>query len=137
MAALTRFFAAASGPMVCGVNDCCVAVADAIQDRFGVDIMAGRRDAYRTPKQAVKEALRRGNRNVAQAIVQAAVEAGFIEVSGAPEDWDIALIRYVDMGSGREELAPGLRMSGYWMVRSHAGVSALHAEPARFYRYGH
>lgn len=133
---MIRFFEAANGPMVCGVNDCCIAVADAFLDHFGVDLMSGGRRNYRTPIEAVKEAMRRGNKDVAHAIVQAATEAGFKEVSGDPQDWDLALIRYHDIGSGKEEIAPAIRMSGYWMVRSHAGVSALVSSVDRFYRHG-
>ena len=133
---MDRFFDIAAEPMVCGVTDCCIAVRVAIQDKFGIDLMSGGRDKYRTPRQAIKEAKRRGNRNVGEAIIQAAREAGFKDAVGDPIDWDIGIVRYFDSETKKEEFAPAIFIKGFWMVRTHGGAEAMKADPKGVLRYG-
>lgn len=130
MCPLDLFWQRCEGPIVYGVNDCCMTVADVIVAAGGPDLMAGYRGRYRTRLGFVKAFRKAGFSALDEAI--ASRFAAYGKESDQPADFDVALVAYLDNGSGMT--SPGFYHSGYWFLRSERGGLCTHVQTQQQWR---
>lgn len=130
MSPLDVFWTRCEGPIVFGVNDCCMTVADVILAAGGPDLMAEYRGRYSTRLGFVRAFRKAGHLDLSEAVT-ASFAAHGAEVD-APRDFDVAVVTY--LSDGERTAAPAVFHSGFWLVRTDTGALASQGEPGRVWR---
>lgn len=130
MSPLDVFWTRCEGPIVFGVNDCCMTVADVILAAGGPDLMAEYRGRYSTRIGFVRAFRKAGHLDLSEAVT-ASFTAHGTEVD-APRDFDVAVVTY--LSDGERTAAPAVFHSGFWFVRTDTGALASQGEPGRVWR---
>jgi hypothetical protein len=121
--ALDLFWDRCEGPIVFGVNDCCMVVADVVLAAGGPDLVAGYRGRYRTARGFVRAFRRAGHSTLAGAC-EAAFSANGKPVQHAA-DFDVAMIAHFDLTNNRMASSPGVFIGGHWLFRTDRGGAAV------------
>lgn len=133
MTPLEVYWFRCEGPVVFGVNDCCITVADVIVAAGGPDLMAEYRGRYSTRIGFVRAIRRAGFASLADA-VRAAFDA-LGEAVDAPRNFDVALVTY--LSGGERATSPAFYHSGFWCARNENGMFVSRGEPDQIWRVVH
>lgn len=127
---LGLFWDRCEGPIVYGVNDCCMTLADVILAAGGPDLMEPYRGRYKTRLGFVRAFRKEGHTTLPGASI-AMLEAHGKPVD-APRDFDVALVMYLD---GSEHVAsPSFFHSGLWLLRTERGALCTEGSGTLIYR---
>lgn len=121
MSALDVFWQRCEGPIVYGVNDCCMVLADVIVASAGPDLMASYRGRYKTQLGFMRVFRKAGHLSLDAAATAEFERYG--QLVSAPQDFDVAVVSYAD-GSKRLT-SPAFFHSGFWCLRSERGGLVL------------
>jgi hypothetical protein len=124
------FWSRCEGPIVYGVNDCCMTVADVIVAAGGPDLMVDHRGRYKT-RLGFMRLLRKGGHSALDAAVAAELTRQGVRVS-KPHDFDVAMVAYAD--DGVRQVSPAFYHSGFWCLRSERGMLVSKGSPATIWR---
>lgn len=130
MSPLDVFWTRCEGPIVFGVNDCCMTVADVILAAGGPDLMAEYRGRYSTRIGFVRAFRKAGHLDLSEAVT-ASFTAHGTEVD-APRDFDVAVVTY--LSDGERATSPAFYSSGFWCLRSERGMVASEGSPDVIWR---
>lgn len=117
------FWDACEGPMRFGLNDCCMVTADVIIAAGGPDLMQGYRRRYATARGFVRAFRSAGHQTLPEASL-AMLRAKGRPVE-TPQNFDVALIAYLDTAIDRPSMSPGFFHDGFWHLRSDKGALLL------------
>lgn len=127
---LDVFWQRCEGPIVYGVNDCCMTVADVILAAGGPDLMADYRGRYSTRLGFVRAFRKAGFLELAEAVRASFVAHG--TDADAPRDFDVAVVTWLD--SGVRATSPAFYSGGFWCLRSERGMVASEGSPDTIWR---
>lgn len=131
MTPLDLFWQRCEGPIVYGVNDCCMVVADVIVAAGGPDLMASYRGRYRTRLGFVRALRKGGHASLSEAVTATLEQHGKrVEV---PRDFDLAMVAYLD--NGDPVASPAFYHSGFWCLRSERGGVCSQGGPEAIWRF--
>lgn len=130
MTALDVFWLGCEGPIVYGVNDCCIVFADVIVAAGGPDLAADYRGRYKTKLGYLRMATRAGFSSVEALVLDSFRRHG--EIVDAPRTFDVSLVPHVDHGGRR--LSPAFFHGGRWNLRGERGLVSLAGEPQDIFR---
>jgi len=130
MTPVDLFWDRCEGPIIFGVNDCCMVVADVIAAAGGPDLMEPHRGHYRTRLGFVRAFRKAGHSSLADA-VSAAFAARGRQVD-EPRDFDVAVVAYLD--NGERVTSPSFFHSGFWCLRTERGAMCSEGAPDRIWR---
>lgn len=130
MSAVDLFWDRCEGPLVYGVNDCCMTLADVILAAGGPDLMEPYRGRYKTRLGFVRAFRKAGHATLPDAST-AMLEAHGKPVD-APRDYDVAVVTYLD--NGERATSPAFFHGGFWMLRTERGGLCTKAENVAIYR---
>lgn len=117
MNALDLFWDRCEGPIVYGVNDCCMTLADVILAAGGPDLMASYRGRYRTRLGFVRAIRKAGHATLADA-VSVKLKSEGVRVN-MPEPFDVGIVTYLK--GGEPVHSPAFFHSDFWFVRTETG----------------
>jgi hypothetical protein len=127
---LDVFWLRCEGPIVMGLNDCCVTVADVLKAEGGPDLMADYRGTYSNDFWFLRQIRRRGFTSLREAATDMLERHGK-QVQQA-RDFDVAVVSYATPQGNRH--APAFHHSGFWNLRSEAGMFCSQGHPEAVYR---
>lgn len=117
------FWARCEGPIVYGVNDCCMTLADVLAAEGLPDLMAGYRGRYTTRRGFVRAFRAAGHRTLDAAAT--AVMAGHGRRVQIAQRLDVAIVRHFDRVTQSAVGSPAFFADGFWFLRSDAGGVAI------------
>lgn len=130
MTPVDLFWQRCEGPLVHGVNDCCMVAADVIVAAGGPDLMRPYRGRYSTRLGFVRALRRAGYRSLADAVSATLSTHG--RRADEPRDFDLAVVTYLD--SGEHVTSPAFYHSGYWCLRTARGAMCSEGQPEQIWR---
>lgn len=130
MTPVDLFWNRCEGPLVYGVNDCCMVVADVVVAAGGPDLMADYRGRYRTRLGFIRAFRKAGHTSLAEAATAMLAATG--ERVENPRDFDVAVVTYLD--TGEKVTSPAFYHSGYWCLRSERGAVCSEGSPEQIWR---
>lgn len=104
------------GAFLWGVSDCCIGPANVFADLTGVDVLKGRRSAYPSRAQILREMREAGG--VLAYAGQAMAEAGLVPVVEAPGVLGLAVTRHGFHGAI-------CLMPGHWAIKAKEGYTVV------------
>lgn len=130
MTPVDLFWSHCEGPLVHGVNDCCMTLADVILAAGGPDLMQPYRGRYKTRLGFVR-AFRKAGHDTLTDAATAMLEA-YGMPADAPRDFDVAVVTYLD--NGERATSPAFFHGGFWMLRSERGAVCSKGAPEKIWR---
>lgn len=116
------FWTRCEGPIVFGVNDCCMTVADVILAAGGPDLMAEYRGRYKTRLGFVRAFRKAGYQELPEACVATFAVHGVAVME--PKDFDVSIIGHMDAARSMVR-SPAFYHSGSWLLRTDEGAAAF------------
>lgn len=130
MSAVDLFWQRCEGPLVYGVNDCCMTLADVILAAGGPDLMEPYRGRYKTRLGFVRAFRKAGYATLADAAL-AKMEQYGTRVE-EPSAFDVALVSYLD--DGERVVSPAFFVGGFWCLRTERGGFCTEGAGPAIYR---
>lgn len=130
MTPVDLFWDRCEGPLVYGINDCCMTLADVLLAAGGPDLMEGYRGRYRTRLGFVRAFRKAGHESLMEAASAMLTAKGDLVVE--PRDFDVAVVTYLD--TGERVTSPAFFHSGYWCLRSESGGICTEARGMSIFR---
>lgn len=114
------FWARCEGPIVFGVNDCCMTLADVLAAEGLPDLMAGYRGRYTTRRGFVRALRAAGHRTLVDGITAAFSTHG--RRVDVPARLDVAMVSHFDAVTQSEIVSPAFFDAGFWFLRTDSGA---------------